>query len=398
MRLSTPVCSRLLLIALVFAAGCSEDGQASSAATGPGTGAGGAGVTTGGGGDPGTGGQTSASSSGNGSTSGSGGAGGAPVLEDVHLVGRFDQTDPATPRFAWSGTSISATFSGAEIGVALDGDGNNYFEVIVDGVPTEVLVTQGGPVTYPLASGLAAGEHRVEIFRRAEAFQGVVQFDGFVPGAGAALVPSVWPYAHRMEFIGDSITAGYGALAANPCSFTPETESAYVSYASVAARNLEAAAHIIAWSGKGVYQNYDGDTYEPMPALYPRTIPQDPSLVWDPAAFPAEVVVINLGTNDFSVAVSQASFVSAYADLVRDVREAQPTARIYAVGGPFLGATPTDYIAEALATVADPGATLLELPGPDPEDGFGCDYHPSTATHAKLGQILTDRVKQDLGW
>jgi hypothetical protein len=54
-------------------------------------------------------------------------------------------------------------------------------------------------------------------------------------------------------FIGDSITAGYGVLCnVSEAPFTAETESAYHTYAAVAARALDADAHVIAYSGKGV--------------------------------------------------------------------------------------------------------------------------------------------------
>lgn len=38
------------------------------------------------------------------------------------------------------------------------------------------------------------------------------------------------------------------------------------------------------------------------------------------------------------------------------------------------------------------------FPSPDPADGWGCDYHPSQATHEKLGQVLTSALQQELGW
>ncbi len=60
------------------------------------------------------------------------------------------------------------------------------------------------------------------------------------------------PRQRRLLFIGDSITAGYGVLCNDSVGpFSPETESAFHAYAAVAARALEADAHVIAYSGKG---------------------------------------------------------------------------------------------------------------------------------------------------
>jgi len=32
------------------------------------------------------------------------------------------------------------------------------------------------------------------------------------------------------------------------------------------------------------------------------------------------------------------------------------------------------------------------------QTGAGCDYHPSLATHASMGQALTTKLKSVLGW
>ena len=319
-----------------------------------------------------------------------------PVLEDIHTSGRFDWSNPSEPRFEWSGTSIAASFDGTGVSVVLDAWSRNFFEVIVDGAPSAVIEIASGEATYPLVSGLAAGEHTVEIYRRTEAFLNPVTFKGFVV-EGGAIVPSPWPWEHGLEFIGDSITAGYGALGVGPdCPFSAETESAYVSYAGVAARDLNASAHLLAWSGKGVYQNYGGDRDELMPVLYERTIPTEADSRWDFSIHP-DAVIVNLGTNDFSVEVDQTEFEAAYVNLILQIRGHHPDAAIYCVGGYTLNDTATDYIANAIAASGDANVRLLDLPPVDSSEGWGCDWHPSAATHERIGHLVADRLRTDLG-
>ncbi|MBN1773644.1 MAG: acetyl xylan esterase [Deltaproteobacteria bacterium] len=322
--------------------------------------------------------------------------GGGPPTAEVHFNGRFDRSDPAAPRFAWSASSIRARFSGTGISITLDAEGGNVFEVLIDGAPQAPIETSWGEETFGLASGLSAGEHEVELVRRTEAFFGAVSFVRF-DVTGGSLVASPWPWAHRVEFVGDSITAGYGALGPDQyCSFSADTESAWVSYASVAARALGAAPQLIAWSGKGVVQNYGGDRDEPLPELYERTIPTEAGdWGFDP---PADAVVLNLGTNDFSTTVDQAEFEAGYRDLILLVRSRNPTAAIYCVGGDFLNATATTYIANAIAATGDGNVELLELPGVLPSEGWGCDWHPSEATHLRIGGLVAERLRADLGW
>ena len=77
--------------------------------------------------------------------------------------------------------------------------------------------------------------HDVALFKRTEAFQGAVDFYGFVPGAGGALVATVPAVTRRIEVIGDSISAGYGNEGPDQnCHFTPDTENAYLAYGALA--------------------------------------------------------------------------------------------------------------------------------------------------------------------
>jgi len=89
-----------------------------------------------------------------------------------------------------------------------------------------------------------------------------------------------------------------------------------------------------------------------------------------------------------------------YKTLLQTIRTHYPVAFIYCVGGDFLGngGTPTNDIQKVIDDLGDAKVKLLDSPGPEAADGFGCGYHPSAATHAKLGAVLTGVLEQDLGW
>ena len=42
--------------------------------------------------------------------------------------------------------------------------------------------------------------------------------------------------------------------------------------------------------------------------------------------------------------------------------------------------------------------SFLEFPVQQQADGYGCDYHPSPATNAKMSTLLTAELKARLGW
>jgi lysophospholipase L1-like esterase len=355
-------------------------------------------------------GAAAAPSEGVGGSLGLGGAAGAgsggPAPAGVRFVGRVDASVPEAVRFAWSGVGVVARFSGTALGVRLDG--GQQYTVVIDGEVGPKLTSTGGVDN--LATGLAAGEHRVEIYRRTEANQGESTFRGFTIEGGELLAPP--PAAERrIEIIGDSISCGYGNEGADrDCEFTPDTENHYLTYGAIAARNVGAELSTIAWSGKGVVCNYGDDPggcVDPMPIYFDRALPGSAVSRWDFALYQPQAVVINLGTNDLSTTVdpTEQDFVAAYVALLERVRTAYPDALILCTVGPLLGGadltTARAYIASAVqqrTNAGDASVQTFDLAPTDPNDGFGCDYHPSLRTHEVMAEVLTSVLTAELGW
>ena len=343
-----------------------------------------------------TGGEGGSGATGGGAAGGSGGE--APVMALVHRAGRFDDTDPTGPVSSWSYSGFHTRIDGSELSVVLGGASGIYFEVAVDGQPSSVFQTSGGQQSYTLTTNLPAGEHDIAVYRRNEGFFGNVQLLGIEPGAGTTQIESPRPFAHRIEFVGDSITCGYGVEGPDEnCNFSGATESATITYAAIASRTLNAEAHLIAYSGKGVYQNYGGDLNELMPELYLRTLTNDAASSWDFSSWTPEAVVVNLGTNDFSAAISEGQFVPAYVALLATIRGHYPEAAIFCVTWAHWGATHESWVQSAMTQSGDANVHHVGF-SIDPNDGWGCDWHPSAVTHQKLGDLLATTMAAELGW
>jgi lysophospholipase L1-like esterase len=401
------------------AGGSSADGGPVNGVGGGDIGSGGSHAGAGGGagaqsnGGSGNGGKGGSSSGNGGSSAGSGGSpsgnGGSPDggitagPPAVRFVGRFDKAPAAGPKFAWSGSGIIARFSGTQVGINLGG--GQQYTALVDGVLKPKLIPGGG--TSSIATGLSAGPHLVEIYRRTEANQGDAQFLGFDFGAGTLLSPPPTP-DRRLEVIGDSITCGYGDEGADMnCSFTADTENHYLSYEAITARTLGADLITTAWSGKGVVCNYGDDPTScthPFPEYYDKTLPDQGNSPWDFSSWQPQAVVINLGTNDFSTSQdpSEAEFTTAYESFLQHIRSKYADALILCTVGPLLGgtdlATAKDYIAKAVLALGDAKVKTFDLAQTDPADGYGCDWHPSLKTHQKMADQLTAELKAQLGW
>lgn len=326
--------------------------------------------------------------------------GGPPAEPGVQWVGRYDEPAPGTRRFGWSGAGFLVHFSGTDASVTMD-DAAGFFTVVIDGnVNAAPLVTSGGEQTYILAGGLSAGEHTIEMYRRTEGSFGPTRIVS-VDIEGELLPPPT--VSRRMEVIGDSITAGYGNEGTDPCNFSADTENHYMTYGAIAARTVGAQLQTVAWSGKGLVNNFGDDTVEPLPEIYDRTVASDASSTWD-YSWQADVVVLNIGTNDFSTDGDppQNVFVPAYVDFLSHLRDVYPGAYLLAISPSLFGAEATmvdGYLTDAVAQRNAAGDADVGFANINVEwIGVGCDGHPTIATHEAMAANLAAELQTRLGW
>jgi lysophospholipase L1-like esterase len=149
-----------------------------------------------------------------------------------------------------------------------------------------------------------------------------------------------------------------------------------------------------------------------MPALYPRTLPQERDSRWNFDLYKPDSVIINLGTNDFAPKnPPEKAFRDAYLGLVEMVREHYPNALIVCALGPLLSdtwppkekalSTARRYLRSIVTILHEAGDTnvaFLEFPAQDPKHGLGCDWHPSVKTHELMAQHLSAFLRRRLGW
>ena len=323
----------------------------------------------------------------------------------VRFIGRTDTRQAGVVRMEWSGSGIVFRFLGTHAAVTLD-DSGGYFTRLIDGHQEDTLVTMGGERTYDVALGLADGTHEVELYRRTEASFGETRFIDVDLGADGMLLAPPVRQTRRIELIGDSITCGYGDEGADEtCPFEAKTENHYLTYGAITARALDAELTTIAWSGKGVIYNYDQDKNQPMPTLYDRGVPTDGQSKWDFSQPEPSVVVINLGTNDFSTGddPSETVFSDAYSDFLVRLRDYYPDAWIVCLAPTLLSGddltTAEGYITSVVSERNAQGddhvvSHILEFT----QTGLGCGWHPSLATHASMADALTAKLRSLLGW
>ena len=330
------------------------------------------------------------------------------IASGVRWFGRVDTTTFAgQPRFSWSGTGFVAKFSGTSLAAELTNSGAApIFKAVIDGAPQATFTAATGTGTYMLATGLAAGTHTVELYRQTEGPQGESRLASLTVADGALMDPPAG--ANRLiEFIGDSITAGYGDLGtdvnASEC-FT--TESHWDTYAAVAGRALGAEVSTVAASGRGIVRNYDPtDTGPRMPMLYARAVANATTPAWDFHVEP-QVVVINLGTNDISNGKGDPGtpFRDTYVTLLQTIRAYYPHTFIICTIAPLLNgsdlSTIRGHIQTAVQARKDAGDSNVEsfdIPA-QTSDKYACQYHPNVAENMMMADMLVSEIKTRVGW
>jgi len=321
-----------------------------------------------------------------------------PTDPRIVLVGRFDRTDPANVACQWSASEVRLRVQGASMDATLEETGRDLWQIVVDGQPRAVLTPHTGVGEYRIDLG-GDGVHDVSLVKRTEAFVGTTRFRGFtVPGG----IFQATARTKTIEFVGDSITCGYGDEGASEkAHFQPETENAYVSYASLTARALDADVRLIAWSGRKMWPD------NTMPEVYDRVLPTQGTPLVENEPAPVAVVVA-LATNDFARSnPDETAWTGAYETFVRRVWGKYPLAHVYVA----LGSMMTDdyppknkalssargQLTRMVSRIRDPRLHFVEFDAQRMEDGIGSDWHPNRATHRKMAARLTEAMKKDLG-
>jgi lysophospholipase L1-like esterase len=301
--------------------------------------------------------------------------------------------------------------------------GPSEWDVVLDGALRPKLVLELGAHDYVLASGLPAGVHRVELYKRSEAQNGYTRFLGYDFGAGALLGP---PRAaeRRIEFVGDSAPAAFGieGVGFGPdcpgVDYAAHWQNFHLSFAALLAQNVGADLHGTIYSGKGLVRNIWRADPLTMPILYPRANPIDASSTFDLRSFVPDVILLMMGANDFALGqpvddgpTPLPQFIDALRGLVTTFRSRAPQAHVFLTMSPSVeDAEPEgrltrtnlqisyDTVASERNAAGDARVYSVAPPVASKSELTGCNGHGNPAFHVRVGQQLADLVKAKTGW
>ena len=349
-----------------------------------------------------------------------------PTGEHVKPLGRTLELEDSL-WLAFSGTGAEFTFTGSRCEVVIAGDnhasdaakacdhvrlaieldGQRVVDTMIDAAEKRCTVLQAD----------RAESHVVRIIKLSEAAMSTCAIRAIETDAGGIRpTPSK---THLVEFVGDSITCGYGVDDEDgEHHFVTATEDVTRAYAYRTVQALNADYSMVSLSGYGIISGYTATAEEPVTAqlipdyydklgfsygAYCGKTPAD--VPWDFSRRAPEVIVINLGTNDDSYCLDHADrqtlYCTQYAGFLKKVRANNPGAMLLCTLG-IMGDRLYPFVEQAAAAyAAETGDTRIACMPFAPqlaEDGYAADYHPTAVTHGKAAERLTAEIRRIMAW
>ena len=354
----------------------------------------------------------------------------SPSDTHIRYAGRISFANPERPAWNYPGIQIVAAFEGTSLRMLAKPRSGYFMAQIDQAEPFKVAFQGERDSLVTLATALPDGRHLVRLMYVIEGYEFFPEFWGFVLDPGRRLVEAPAFPSRKIEFIGNSITCGYGNEGlCKEDHFDYATENHYYSYASIAARSLEAQHWVVARSGIGAYRNYGepktGSPGSCMPVQYEYTgyawnpnFRQNPSPTgevsrghflaekWDFSRYQPDVVCINLGTNDLSTNNSDLALLrQGYEKLLKMVRQHNPQAKIVLLTGSMLynqelqeAKQLLDDITAEAKKAGDKEVYRFDMAPISGEEFYGNDYHPNVYQDEKMAVELTAYLRDLMGW
>lgn len=330
----------------------------------------------------------------------------------VFVEGRVINKDNCLS-YCYPGTKFSLTFSGTSAAVKVKSNAG-YYVYSVDGkdfkkFSTYTTESSDGIFKFQIAENLPQGVHTVSIMLVSEGLFCYPEFYGFERNQEAKLLKYDTKKRIKIEFIGNSITCGYGNEASGrDDSFSDSTSNFAKSFAGVTIKNLNAISMVVARSGIGIYKNYgdkkSGSEY-PMPRVYENTLINDTTTKWEFSKFKPDIVVLGLGTNDLSENNYELEkFAVGYIAFLKTIRKHYPSAKIILVNSPMLHYQQSQDLMNTIANSKTAMQVLQDNKifrfdfqelSEDPAD-YGADWHPSAKKASEMARYLTYFIETEI--
>jgi hypothetical protein len=324
-------------------------------------------------------------------------------------VGRISFRNPDAPSFTYPGVQIHANFSGTSVKMATKA-GSGYFMIELDDKTPYKVESTKDDSTVLIAEGLNDTMHRLTITYAIEGLLMKPEFRGLYLDKGHTLGTKPKLPTRIIEFIGNSITCGYGIEGQQTDKgFSYSKQNEFYTYEALASRALNAQCWVVARSGIGIYRNCRGKLRGDrgnMQDVYPFTNFGTGGERWDFSRCQPDVVCVNLGTNDTTAPKYDPDLLTnAFKRFISTLRSHYPKAKIILLTGTMIsGKRLADLQQAQLGAIADAAnrgdnnVFRLDFTPADGSLGYGTFKHPSMKQHEQMANELVPFIKKITGW
>ena len=300
-----------------------------------------------------------------------------------------------------SGGSVQGTFQGDFLRFTVFSDygergRNAYLRLTTDGRTKRIRLPKGEKT---ISVTLPAGRHDFELVKLTESTNN--SFGVKCVTTDGEFLPPAPKERKRIEFIGDSITTGFGVLAKETYGEYKTKEQDFTkAFPYIVTKALDADYHVVAAGGWPIYKSKYA-SYA-IPDYYENVDLLRNAAKADLAEFTPDVVVVTLGTNDFSyladlspeAALEERGKVkSRFLAFLRRLSALYPRARIVLFYGffeyPDLGVLTEEVAAELMDPRITTVRTVSAASIGDVRAG-----HPGKRSHAQAAKTLLAALKK----
>lgn len=353
--------------------------------------------------------------------------GGADMNNSEYLrwMGRtYYNQEEASKYFFFTASGFELAFYGTEIGITIKANKT----AIIGKQPYVVLFLDGDEnpnngLTFVLDAeektigidNLEYGYHTIKLVKRSEASDSNtallgVQTDGYFTNPPEEK-------SFKIQYIAASSSAGYGNLGSLGELKTTANSDGLRAYAYLTSYLLDAETSIFSASGWGVSRGYNTggaiSSEQNIPYAFINVAIDDENMVFPGTynfnEYIPDVIVVNLGTNDFNSAnyssltsteqeALEDRFITDYSDFLVFLNYLYPDAVIIVAYGlmnetPLIEGPTSEVVANANYQIGETKVYSFIMEGAGTNDNdFGCDSHPNVATSMNVAEDLAELI------
>lgn len=348
----------------------------------------------------------------------------------VRYTGRVVKGHDGSVSFDWSGTYAELKFTGGFLAIRVSDSRKSYYNIFINGQRVSVVSTFGKDSVIVLAAGLKGRYNTAYIQKRSEGEQGKTTIHSFILAGKGDILGYNPGRTRHIEFIGNSLTVGFGTEGKSKDEkFKAETENCDLAFGAIISRYFDADYTLIAHSGWGAARNY-GDSLrvsrismkdkmlqtfdmEPVNAVAGQNVSVgqntagqnstghfESGQIWNFKDYRPDIVVINLGSNDFSTKPHplKEEFLGCYSIIIDRLRDKYGDVPILCIApnrGPAF-----EYLQEFVKVRADKKlfftAYLQGVYNGDTD--LGSVGHPNYSGQQKMAMTLIPYISTATGW